>query len=307
MSTISCSACSDLREYAPEYVMNGVTDTVATSLNNNSGFNPTLTVLHDNCLDLNNSNDCLIGRMPQELISYDVCDWKEYMGKFIPNLYEHIKAMIADGCGQWLAIQAACEKAELALGKEPPIFGALPYQSQYEYDANTGYANTTQLGRLTSFLVPHTFDYMVQQGLRYLVQNVGAGVCYTKTTAIACDGSTVETIELIRPFADFVTFSATPGRHDILWFAEKDECFRVLGCSERLWAQLKYSEYRFPDMFTVGRRYEVQLHVETYGSYGECLVMRYAGCTAPGTVEEGETFTGPRTGNVCMVRTVAGT
>lgn len=101
MSTISCDACDTLRQQAPEFVQQGVTDNVAASLKNNTGLNPALTVLHDNCTDLNNVNDCLIGRMGDEIKAYDNCDWKEYMGKFTPNLYETLKAIIASGCGLW--------------------------------------------------------------------------------------------------------------------------------------------------------------------------------------------------------------
>lgn len=108
MSKINCDACSNLREYAPGFVQNGVTDVTAASLKNNTGLNPNLSVQHKNCEDLNDINDCLIGRMPQELEGYDVCDWKEYMGKFLPNLYESEKAQIASACGLWTRTEGLC-------------------------------------------------------------------------------------------------------------------------------------------------------------------------------------------------------
>ena len=101
MSTVNCESCADLREYAPDFIQNGVTDTVAASLKNNTGLNPTLSSLHKNCPDLNDANDCLIGRMANEIAAYDVCDWKEFMGKLLPNQYEMLKAIIAGDCGQW--------------------------------------------------------------------------------------------------------------------------------------------------------------------------------------------------------------
>lgn len=112
MSEISCSACNDLREYAPNFVQNGVIDGVAASLINNTGFNPALTVLHKNCEDLNDANDCLIGRMGDELEAYDVCDWKKFMGKYIPNNYELLKAMIAGACGQWEFLEKLCSTVD---------------------------------------------------------------------------------------------------------------------------------------------------------------------------------------------------
>lgn len=101
MSSIDCGACDELRQTSPEFVQNGVTKRVCNSLKNNTGLNPSLSVTHTNDEDLNNANDCLIGRMDQEIEAYEVCDWKTYMHKFIPNLYELIKAMLCSMAGIW--------------------------------------------------------------------------------------------------------------------------------------------------------------------------------------------------------------
>ena len=58
----SCEACRNLQEYAPEFVLNGVTENVENSLKNNTGFNPSSG--HDDCQDLNDANDCLVGFYP---------------------------------------------------------------------------------------------------------------------------------------------------------------------------------------------------------------------------------------------------
>ena len=113
MSKPSCDACTELREYAPEFVMSGVTERVATSLKNNTGLNPSLAAIHDNCEDLQDVVDCLIGRLGQELEAHDVCDWKDFMSRLTPNLYETLKAMIMDSCGQWTLM---CEHFRLLLG-----------------------------------------------------------------------------------------------------------------------------------------------------------------------------------------------
>lgn len=115
MSNINCDSCANLREYAPEFVQNGVTSRVSTSLKNNTGFNPSLSVLHENCEDLNDANDCLIGRLPQELAGYDVCEWKEFMGKLLPNQYEMLKALIAGDCGQWKKLDLLCNITDTLL------------------------------------------------------------------------------------------------------------------------------------------------------------------------------------------------
>lgn len=99
---ISCSSCNDLRENAAEFVQNGVTDTVCTSLKNDTGFNPSND--RNDCTDLNDANDCLIGNAADELEAYDVCDWKEFMKNFLPNLYNVLKAIICAICGLWTNI-----------------------------------------------------------------------------------------------------------------------------------------------------------------------------------------------------------
>lgn len=110
MSKPSCDACSNLRENNANFIMNGVTDTVAASLANNTGFNPCLTSLHNDCEDLNDANDCLIGHLDDDVDNYDVCKWKDFMHNFLPNLYEMLKAIIAAICGLWTAMSDVIEK-----------------------------------------------------------------------------------------------------------------------------------------------------------------------------------------------------
>lgn len=104
MSSIECGACQELRENAPEFVENGVTSTVCTSLQNDTGLNPSLTVLHTDKQDLHTANDCLIGQMDAQLEAFDTCDWKKFMHRFIPNLYELLKAIICSLGGSWTKI-----------------------------------------------------------------------------------------------------------------------------------------------------------------------------------------------------------
>lgn len=100
-SNVDCSACTDLKNNAPEFVQNGVTKTVCASLKNNTGLNPRLTTLHDNCEDLDTATDCMIGMMEKEVDSYDICDWKDFMKNFINNLTQMMKAQNCSMCGLW--------------------------------------------------------------------------------------------------------------------------------------------------------------------------------------------------------------
>lgn len=100
----NCGACDDLRQNAPDFVQNGVTTAVCNSLKNDTGLNAGLSPKHTDCEDMEDVLDCLIGNLDDELEAYDVCDWKDFMHKFIPNLYNTLGAMVCAMCGQWTAI-----------------------------------------------------------------------------------------------------------------------------------------------------------------------------------------------------------
>ena len=99
MSAKSCSACNDLREYAPDFALNGVTDDVCENLAEDKGLSNAEG--HVDCDDLHDVNDCLIGNLDDEVESFDVCEWKDFAHEMIPNLYETVKAMVCSICGQW--------------------------------------------------------------------------------------------------------------------------------------------------------------------------------------------------------------
>lgn len=101
---INCSACEEILEYAPDFAQNGVTDTVCNSMKNDTGINPQVSVTHTDCEDLNLANDCLVGRMDDELEAYDSCEWKKFMHKLLPNLYNLLKLMICAICGLWVNV-----------------------------------------------------------------------------------------------------------------------------------------------------------------------------------------------------------
>lgn len=98
----NCSACNDLRKSSPEFTQKGVTETVCTSLKNNTGFNPSNDT--EDFDDLYDAVDCLVCNMDDELPAYDVCDWKEFMKKLIPNLCNTLKAIVCAIGGIWTKI-----------------------------------------------------------------------------------------------------------------------------------------------------------------------------------------------------------
>lgn len=104
MIDYSCSACEELRQDAPSFVVNGMSETECASLANNTGLNPSSG--NDDCTDLNNMNDCLIKNMENEINSYNVCSWKDYMKALVNNMWTMYKGIICALCGLWTAVSA---------------------------------------------------------------------------------------------------------------------------------------------------------------------------------------------------------
>lgn len=107
----NCSACEDLRQSAPNFAINGLGDTECTSLQNNTGLDPSSG--HNDCTDLNDINDCLIGNMTQEVDSFNICDWKKFAKAFIPNLWTTLKGIICAICGLWTNVMCLNKKMDL--------------------------------------------------------------------------------------------------------------------------------------------------------------------------------------------------
>ena len=97
-----CAACEELREQDPNLIANGFTDENCTNLTEDKG----LTGESTDCEDLNMLNDCLIESMEDEAEISDVCDWREYMKKFVPNVWTVFKGLICAVCGLWTAVRS---------------------------------------------------------------------------------------------------------------------------------------------------------------------------------------------------------
>lgn len=146
MANFSCSACEDLRDTSANFVVNGITDTECTSLQNNTGLNPSSG--HDDCTDLNNINDCLVGNMAEEVEAYDVCDWKTFMKKFIPNVWTTLKAIICAICGLWQIAQRIDCIVEYMTGGAEFEFGEMSDDTKSYIVAGKGvsFANVSHSG-----------------------------------------------------------------------------------------------------------------------------------------------------------------
>lgn len=111
----NCRACQDLKDNAPEFVVNGVTTNVCTSLKNNTGLNPGNS--NDDCEDTADAIDCLVTNMADEVEAYDVCDWKDFMKKFIPNLSNVLHVIRCTVCGVWAKIKALEDKVTALIAR----------------------------------------------------------------------------------------------------------------------------------------------------------------------------------------------
>lgn len=104
MAKLNCSACEELRQTDPNLIVNGLGDTEVASLKNDTGL--VASSGNNDCTDLNNLNDCLVGGMETEVNAYDVCDWKAFMKRYIPNTWTVGKALISAICGIWANIHS---------------------------------------------------------------------------------------------------------------------------------------------------------------------------------------------------------
>ena len=119
-ASINCEACEALRQEVPELVCNGFDDDMCSALSNDSGLSASSG--HNDCTDLNNLNDCLIGNEAEEVELFEVCDWKPFMKDFINNLWTVLKAMICAICGIWTNIHNLWAKINEVINKVNCVF-----------------------------------------------------------------------------------------------------------------------------------------------------------------------------------------
>ena len=94
-----CRSCDDLRETDPSLIVNGFTDSECTSLKNDTGLIPENG--HNDCQDIDDMNDCLIGNITGAIDPLDVCDWKEFTKHMLTNVWTMFKAVNCSMCGMW--------------------------------------------------------------------------------------------------------------------------------------------------------------------------------------------------------------
>lgn len=270
MSKIDCGACTDLRENAPEFVQNGVTDTICASLKNNTGLNPSLSPLHTDCEDLEDANDCLVRRMANDIDAYDVCEWKDFMQKFIPNLGEYLKAVNCSDCGQWTKIENLedrlydlCQIVNNVLNNNMVPYGILPGLQWQAYPERMGGEIMTKDG--TPLVVNEEEDTDHNWN--------GVGVYYLRKTLYNCDGVR-KTYEWIQPYFRDFYYNTNAAYNDIIWRASISQ-LRTWGMSDSLINTLRtWPQWWDGYSRSWGQYFESTLYLGVEGDY---LVMKLIG------------------------------
>lgn len=93
-----CKTCEDLQVYSPDFVLKGVTDQMCENLKANTGL---MNKGRENCTDLHNANDCLIGGIAEKATSYNPCDPNKMIEDLAKNTMHVIDMLICSDCGQW--------------------------------------------------------------------------------------------------------------------------------------------------------------------------------------------------------------
>ena len=97
-----CKTCEDLQQHSPDFVANGVTDEMCSNLESNTGL---MNNGRENCTDLHNANDCLIGGIAEKATSYNPCDPNKMIEDLARNTMHVIDMLICSDCGQWNEIK----------------------------------------------------------------------------------------------------------------------------------------------------------------------------------------------------------
>lgn len=275
MSQINCDSCANLRESAANFIANGVTDKVADSLAENTGFNPDLEVLHENCEDLNDANDCLIGMPQKELKGFEVCDWKEFMDMYLGNNYEMLKAIIASDCGQWDKIDELLDKVSSMCAMvnatiAPPItwYGVYP-------NAPVGHSLGVRNTSKTTLVSGITEQYQ------------GIGIRYGRLDVQDCERpNRTKVFEWIEPDIYYTRINNGVNNGDVLWYVAKNIAQPLINISDYMWDRFKndpFTWYQFIiwDGASAGKEVGLELTVNPGGMGNNYIGIVYRGTTYP--------------------------
>lgn len=277
MANLNCSACEELRQTDPNLIVNGFGETECTSLQNDTGLNPSSG--NDDCTDLNNMNDCLVGNMADEVDAYEVCDWKTFMKKFIPNLWTALKGIICAICGLWTSVHTIearsedlCKLIDHIVSPELTPYGILPLATAAMAGQRVGHASSkmTPLPDEGS-LNPYT----------KVTQNIG--IKYAQMTVTNCTDGRQEMIEWIMPDHYLYTMASSTTSGEVLYRITKAEAQATMGISDYLWTVFEHSSWTWRESeLTPSRQVAwMKISVGTDGLAANEMGVIFMGCSAP--------------------------
>lgn len=156
MATLNCVACEAIREIDPSLVSDGWTDTECASFANNTGLSPSSG--NDDATDLEYMNDCLLGNLEVELDGYDVCDWKTFMGRLLPNLWTLFSANKCAIGGLWENINSS-NPSSSSTAPHSVVTADIPIESLAVNDSTVYAINlTAQNGLSPTGVLGYSFD-----------------------------------------------------------------------------------------------------------------------------------------------------
>ena len=290
MAELHCEACADIRRDYPEFVVNGLTNEMCTSLSNNTGLKPSSG--NDDCEDLHNLNNCLVGNMAAEIEKYDVCDWKEFMRKYIPNDHTLLKALICSECGQWEQIEAIlsqshddCELIESLLNPPVKKYGSLPSATQPTTVARRCGTIPNKNGRPIMLPVPNEFTPGTEQYDNFNNwQN--AGIQYAKKNMTSCSTGVCTNYEWV--FADIHNYRISKDVEfgDVLWYCDKATAQSVIGLTDYFWHTFDVSSWTWTDLTIEdgsdrGKNVWIRLNVNPGGMGSDYIGLEYRGTSYP--------------------------
>lgn len=307
MSEINCNACDTLKTTAPNVVQNGITDTECASLAVDTGLNPNLSPKHNDAEDLHNMNDCLIGRQAGDLEKFNICDWQNFMERFIPNLYETLKGIICAIGGVWTYIhnllnrvgalegrvtniegdvsnlwdfaRDICEKSDQSIIGRLPTYGSLPLHE----DTSTifGTMGTKNGVQLVTF---PTDQASAEALVGSSWTGVGVGIGFMQKDLSACATGDCMRYEWIVPWLFGTTISSQAAVGDILWYASKADVQAATGMSDYLWNVFTVSSWTWNEGDLGDRRNAyIELTIDANRMGPDYLTMVYQGTSYPNT------------------------
>ena len=278
MAQRNCSACEELREDASNLVLNGIGDSECASLKNNTGLNPSSG--NDDCTDLDNLNDCLIGNMEEEIDAYDVCDWKDYMKLFVGNAWTVFKAIICAICGLWTNMANLWSEINGLKNRITELCNLIKAQMSHPvlaYGTNPNISVEAQKGGVIAnksgqpILTPLARSE-VSSDEAWKQQNVGFR--YGKLESRGCSSGCIR-YEWIAPslYAYRFNENVAPAYDDMLWSIDKASATGRMGMSNEMWAIREQNPLTWYADWTAGRAIiALRLSVEN-----NRLVLRYRG------------------------------